>query len=750
MAFAAPWMLLGLATVAGPIIIHLLDRQRRESVPWPALRFLRMAHQQTARRARIKNWLVLLLRCLLLILLFLALAMPYQETSIWAKPANRPTTAVLVIDNSYSMGYRLPDDTTRFQRAKQMARQQLARLSIDDEVALIVVNDEARLLTQRPTADHDKVRRMIRGLELSRDRTDLGPGLSVAFEVGQRDAAPDKGEGESQTAQQDERNAWREVLVMTDMQRVGWSRLLDGAFFEGVDNPLPVTVMDVSGGQSANRFIREATIAPQSSGGQLTLAAEAVSADVAGPGQVEFYLDDRKVAGPRMAPEGAGTVELSFAAPGPGLHSGRVELSTDRLPIDNTHHLTLNVAEGSRLLVVDGAPSPEVPRLAETYYLQSALELASEQGANLAIERITPEALGGASLGDRSAVILANVPQLDGSTLARLENFLRNGGNVLVTLGDRVRTADYNQHWSFLPATLGERKGDPSRRSRVAIRIEDADHPLFRGGIDLSATRFFSYIAAEPRTEQRSAEVLATFSDGRPAIIEGRFGDDASSGQGGRVLLMTAPIDAAWSNLPFRRAYLPLVDRFADHLTRNRVSGRSVVLGEPVRFTAPPALAGQELTITNPAGDARTLRASVSDAGDQAVVEYARTDQPGLYRVEAPRGFNVDPGFSVNLDPEESVLELASPESLREAFGEVPLRFVRQEPSTLAGWSQQNQREKQDTRHEYWPALLIAALAVFLTELLVANLLTRRASTRPAPTTEYLGRDAASSRRVTA
>ena len=739
MLFAAPWMLLGLIGVGLPIVIHLLDRSRSEAVDWPTLRFLNLARQQSAQRARLKNILVLIARCLLIALIVGAMSMPYTEDDTWANPTDLPTTAVFVIDNSYSMGYHLPgSNMTRFERAIALATEQLEKMSIEDQVALVLVNDEVETIIDRPTADHDAVRRALRSAKLSNHSTHISPALAAAYSIGQLDAVDDDTEDPDQTAQRPQRKAWRQVIVFTDLQRTGFNDLLDGQFIEHARDPLPVTMVDVSGGEHANRFVQRLRLGDQVSGGALNVRAEVANFGASAGGKVILKLDDRQAGSPELAPAQTGSVALTCPLPAPGVHTGSIELDEDRLPIDDVRHFAIDVPRASSLTLVDGAPS-QIAHLDELYYFNTALSLSAERMAALAMTTLSPEQLGQSALGGGGGVMLANVPHLDGSALARVENFLRSGGNVLVTLGDRVDIEHYNRDWKFLPTKLTKRLGDPGRSRSYGIQIADSDHPVFEGQMDLSATRYFAFIGADPESLKPGAEVLASFTNGSPALIEGSFGRDDASG-GGRVLLWTGPIDGDWSNLPFRRVFVPLVDRFAAYLTQKRIAWRDVEMGQPIRFTAPASMVDQPVTITAPDGTVRTLNARLDSENNQAFVEYAQTDQIGVYRVQASDAFAAGGAFAVNLNIRESVLAPVDLTQLHEAFGKTPIRLIQDQPTTLAGWHQSNEQEKQTSRTEYWPLLLLLALAMFVTESALANYYTQPREAEEAATTEYLGR----------
>src|SRR5258708_28564111 len=96
----------GLVLMALPIIIHLLKRRGFKTVSWAAMEFLLRAMRKNRRRLRFEQWLLLATRCGLLVLLGLALARPLAcQSGALAGLGRRTALDVIVIDNSYSMGY---------------------------------------------------------------------------------------------------------------------------------------------------------------------------------------------------------------------------------------------------------------------------------------------------------------------------------------------------------------------------------------------------------------------------------------------------------------------------------------------------------------------------------------------------------------------------------------------------------------------------------------------------------------------
>src|SRR3954469_2822182 len=105
MTFIYPALLAGLALAALPVVLHLILRQQPKRVPFPAFRFLARKATSNRRRLRLKHWLLLLLRILMVALMCLALARPRIFSERLNLAADRPAAVVLVIDTSLSMGY---------------------------------------------------------------------------------------------------------------------------------------------------------------------------------------------------------------------------------------------------------------------------------------------------------------------------------------------------------------------------------------------------------------------------------------------------------------------------------------------------------------------------------------------------------------------------------------------------------------------------------------------------------------------
>src|SRR3954451_3009227 len=103
MGFLSPFMLWGAAAACIPIALHFFFRSRYRTVPWAAMKFLLTSIEQTSRRLRFQELLLLLMRVALLVLLAFALARPLSS-SVGGGSGRDAIDAAFVIDNSMSMG----------------------------------------------------------------------------------------------------------------------------------------------------------------------------------------------------------------------------------------------------------------------------------------------------------------------------------------------------------------------------------------------------------------------------------------------------------------------------------------------------------------------------------------------------------------------------------------------------------------------------------------------------------------------
>src|SRR5688572_11630007 len=132
MSLLNPFFLLGALTLAIPVLIHLVRREKSEIVMFSSLMFLLKVPKQAIRQQIIKNLLLMALRLLILALLVGAFARPYFTRNTNANVSTSDDRGiVLLLDNSYSMRYG-----NNFDRLKNEARSRIDGMRAGDRMAM--------------------------------------------------------------------------------------------------------------------------------------------------------------------------------------------------------------------------------------------------------------------------------------------------------------------------------------------------------------------------------------------------------------------------------------------------------------------------------------------------------------------------------------------------------------------------------------------------------------------------------------
>jgi hypothetical protein len=106
MSFLQPWLLYGLPLIALPIIIHLINQRRFQTIQWAAMMFLLAAHRMARGYSRLRQWLILLFRTLAVAGLLFAISRPLASGWLGVAGGSRADTTIILLDRSPSMQQR--------------------------------------------------------------------------------------------------------------------------------------------------------------------------------------------------------------------------------------------------------------------------------------------------------------------------------------------------------------------------------------------------------------------------------------------------------------------------------------------------------------------------------------------------------------------------------------------------------------------------------------------------------------------
>ncbi|MBI4616046.1 MAG: BatA domain-containing protein [Planctomycetes bacterium] len=751
MSWFSPLYLWGLATLAIPILIHLIFQKRYKRVKWAAMEFLLVAMQKTRSRLKLENILLLLIRMAILLLLALAFSRPFLSRfgGIFEGASQRSVHLTLVIDRSYSMEH-VEGNVSARTRALQEARARIDGLDPEkgDTLTLVTLEDTPQIWAGiKFSSDMKAALASLDSLDGSDAGTDVPALASRLLELAEEDRS-----GPGGLPAHPEKS----LVLLTDLAAVGWGK---GG---GEDSPFhgrlreiareygPIEIVDVGPAEKepANLVVEDLTTAGKviCAGMPATFLATLKnhSAKEAAGIEVDFLVDGKRTSSERditTPPREARTVLFQHTFSEAGPHTAEVSIvaggaggAADRLQTDNRRTVVFTVKERLPVLLLNGDPTDD-PFDSATFYLERVLAPGpTERKISILVPDVVTELPAAAALAAYEVVFLANVRAVEGEGASSLLEYVGKGGSAILFLGDLVEPARYNEtlydesEEPFLPGKIGRRfYGGPNldQTDEYAYFVPaDYDHPAFRyfkGNRDLqnlfNQTLTREFYLLEPDSLEGS-RTLATYSDGArsPAIVERTFGE-------GKVILVTTSADRRWTWLPVCPVFVPLMHELVLYAAHRDAGRRNLIVGQPWlgRY---PFLTQEKARILRPlppgaahGGAAESVDlARPEPEGGGIRVFYGRTDRAGVYRVEFRDVLEADQDvgdyndlFGVSVDPAEGDLSRLSMKSLEEKYPGVPFR--REEENALPAAAQ---------GQELWRPLLWVALALLVIESWVA------------------------------
>jgi hypothetical protein len=658
-----PWMLAGLATLAVPVVIHLLNRRRDVVVDWGAMQFLDIS-PRTRRRIRLTDALLMAARLAVLALVALALAQPRLVPPASATAASGPATPVsatvprdvaIVLDNSASVGRRIDEaGTTLDALLRREARQLVERLPSGSTSLLIVARERPRM-DGGPRLDREAVRRAIDGVPPPRGSSDLPGAIAAGIEALQSQGT----------------HAVREVVVLADAQAAGWrpeesarwGLLRELARGSGGRAPVEIRALSLDARRTrdddptaqADAAMAGPPALPRGlvpPGRTLEVRGTVVNA---GPGPmprraVGLTLDGEPVTGHSQEvgplPVGArATVQLRMAIDVPGSHLVGLALEpepSDPRPDNDRAERPVEVVPSLPVLLIDGgadgAHGPGSLR-GPAGFLRVALEPAEERAEGVApavaVRTAGPAALTDIGATSPQVIVVAGLDRPTSADVAALARFVNDGGGLLVVPGRSADAGAWNPALgALLPAPLQAWKASapaahpvPSSFQGPAIgRLAAGDAP------PMGRAQVFGHWTLGPAVA--TSAVVARLDDGDPWIVERPVGR-------GLVALVASPLDADAGTLAVNPDFVPLVHELVGHLAD---PGRDVAAlsrpGEPIEVGLPPgrnAGANPDVPVLRP--DGTTARASVvRPRAGRVRLRLEAADDPGVYRFDLPDG----------------------------------------------------------------------------------------------------------------
>jgi hypothetical protein len=509
--FLQPWLLWGLPLVALPIIIHLINQRRYQTVRWGAMMFLLAANRLSRGYARLRQWLIMLFRVLAIAGLIFAIARPLASGWLGLAAGGRADTTIVLFDRSPSMQERgAGSGGSKLETGRRQLTDALRTLGSARWVLIESTSHKPRELESAESLLN------LPATEPASSAADIPGMLQAAHDYIQNNKS---GRTEIWICSDIRENDWNAESGRWQSLRDSFLEFPQGVRFHLLAYPQPasenvaVRVTDVRRVPTADaaellvslKLTREGTNEARISipvQFEIEGARSEMTIDMEGG---EFDLKDHRIPLERSHERGW----------------GRVSIPADANPADNEYYFVFDKPAPRKTIVVADDPHAARP-------LELAAAISPDPSIPCAAELLAPDQLGPVEW-ETISLVLWHAPLPDGEAAALVRAFIERGGVVIffpppspgngAFLG--VRWENWNDVRGAAGAAGGEAKED---EARAGLAVE-----TWRGDEDLLA-----------KTQSGAALPVGQLQIRRYCGLEGEFTSLAGL-KGGAPLLARAP-----------------------------------------------------------------------------------------------------------------------------------------------------------------------------------------------------------------
>jgi hypothetical protein len=651
-----------------PLLIHLFNKQRRKKIPFSSIRFLQLLEKHRLRRLKLYEYLLILLRSLVLLALILAFARPTLSGKPVFSTEGARTTAIILIDTGINMR-RYDDRGNRFTRAKDLLNRLLKQFKPEDQVFII------------QTTDPD---------EVYQNQTDLQRQIA-SFANGVWNSSLIKAE----KLLKDYPNFNQELYIISDFQ------FQEDAFnhFCTRNTDISVFLLKIGSSIVANIGIDTLDIKNQifeiNKPINIDVHLKSSPLDQVQTTELHLFVNKQRVSHRTISIGSSSNmvIPLSFQPKKSGYISGYVKISDDDLMADNKYFFALKILSEIKVLNVDDNPSA---------FIESAL-LSLDKNTNIRIINERFSSWARRNFQQYNILLLSNFSDFSEPIVQRLKKFLDNGGSMILIPGMNTIPAEFNR----LSATLGiaskitQFVQIESRDMFFILQQPDLNHPLFSGlfrlsNPDLLKPMFYRYFkfSLSPKDLQ-----ILSFQNGDPFLVELKR-------ENGTIFIFSSYIDDEWTDIQYRGLFIPFLSRlFYLSVSNTSQIQPSIVVESEEILSVRQLTNAADFYMQIPDGEKSTIIPHRYDQNYR--FHLTSLEQPGLYKIWADN--DLVSTIPVNVDTDalfESSFDL---EALDNNFEKVQI------------YSEEDafEQEISETRFgsELWKFFIILSLLLLVVEL---------------------------------
>ena len=682
MTFLNPTALFALLAAGIPVIIHFLNLRKRNKIPFSSIEFILRMQKTNIRRIKIKKWILLILRVLIIACLVLAFSRPAIKTNSFFS-SGAGTSAVIIIDNSFSMS-PVTQTGSYFNVARKAAENLIGTFKNGDEVNILFTCSAGD--NEGFTGDFIKAKNQIN----KEDITDRSIPLITSLEKASALLAAS-------------RNVNREIYIFSDFQK---SRMLTDNYtaspsFKNLNERITIFYISPAAKKEKNLAVTglklESPLAEP--GGSISFSAEVsnYSNQPAGGTPVSLFINGRRAAQQGINIAAGETRKIFFETilEETGLLEISAELEEDDILNDNKRFLSLYLPE--KITIAAFADNLE-----DLKYLQIAAESFGSASIDISLKRISE--LPSVSMDKYDIIIICGAG--NGTYNNRLTSYYDEGGSIIIFPGSSTSLPAYNLLSAALNIPQAEKlSAGNSKGSYRSIESADFNHPLLNSLFDkkekkiVNSPSFYTYFS----TREETGKIIFALSGGIPLLSE------YNSGRGKILRFSSAPVPAA-SDFPFSALFAPLIRGCISYLAVKPEGADNLYPGDgipiPARGSIKAVLPGGEPIFANP-----------PKSGSATKLIFDKTADAGVYKFYS--GEKLINFSSLNFNSQESVLEKGAISGFKSLLASLNVKspVIQINPENdIAG-----EIEKSRFGTELWGLFFLIALLLAAAELITAS-----------------------------
>ena len=623
MTFLNPAVLIGLLAAAIPVIIHLLNLRKLKKIEFSTLAFLKELQKNKIRKIKIKQWLLLFLRVLIILLIVLAFARPaLRGLSIAGTTSAAKTTAVLIIDDTFSMSV-LSQNGSYFNQTKDIAKKIIDQLKEGDEAALVYLSGENQKADI--TNDFNSLINNLNQKEISYVKPDLSKAMALAAQLVNKS-----------------NNFNREIYLFTDFQKnIFPSAETKSDLSELLNENVKLYSFSLSDKKVFNLGIDDLKINNQIFEKDKPITFSVTLSNYSDQnvqnGVLSLFLNDKRAAQKSFDVEAgkSALIDVDALSDVTGFIDLVAEIETDDIENDNKRFSSFFIPDKiSTLIISDENPS--------SFFLKLALQTISND--KIKYEEKNSNQLGGLQLNNYDVVFLCtdNLSQ----NADKLSQFLKDGGSLVIipTINtDLGKLNDILQKLN-LPTISGFAGKLNDKSLSVQFDKIDFNHPVFlnlfrkddKKNIESPSINYFLKYSA-----QGKGSSIITLSEGSSFLSEFKSGS-------GKLFFFNTAFDPGWSNFQLKTIFAPLIIKTVFYLSQKEKLSNNLIAGEHITIDL-NRIKSAQVKILRPDSTAEFLNV---DLANQKFIEYNNTNLTGFYKIFS--GNELIDNIAVNHDKSES------------------------------------------------------------------------------------------------